>query len=96
MNTKKYLPIGTVLTLKEGTKKIMITGFCCIAEDNKNKIYDYCGCLYPQGVVSSTSNLLFDHEQINIIHYFGYLDDEEKTFKEELTTIVDQIRNGDN
>ena len=34
----KYLPIGSVVLLKGGTKKVMITGFCSIAEENQEKI----------------------------------------------------------
>lgn len=44
MGLKKYLPIGTVVMLKGGKKRIMITGFCCVNEEKNNKIYDYCGC----------------------------------------------------
>ena len=29
---KKYLPIGTVVMIKCGSKRVMITGFCPIAE----------------------------------------------------------------
>ena len=46
MIPEKYLPIGTVVILKEGTKRIMITGFCSIDNGNKEKVYDYSGCMY--------------------------------------------------
>ena len=50
---KKYLPIGTVVLLKGGQKRLMITGFCSIPKEDKTKIYDYTGCLYPEGVLNS-------------------------------------------
>ena len=38
MDTSKYLPIGTVVMLKGGTKRVMITGFCSIEENTKEKV----------------------------------------------------------
>ena len=35
-----FLPIGSVVLLKGATKKVMVTGFCSIPNNNKNKIYD--------------------------------------------------------
>ena len=38
MNTEKFLPIGTVVMLNGGAKRVMITGFCTVADDDKSKI----------------------------------------------------------
>ena len=51
MKYEKYLPMGSVVLLKDAKKRIMITGFCLETEDGK--MYDYTGCLYPEGYVSS-------------------------------------------
>jgi hypothetical protein len=91
MQYEKYLPLGTVVMLHNGTKRVMITGFCAVAEENKNKIYDYSGCLYPEGFISSSKTLLFDHNQIKTIYFLGYSDDEEKQFKMELKNIISNI-----
>lgn len=88
MNTEKFLPIGTVVMLNGGAKRVMITGFCTIASDDNAKMYDYCGCLYPEGVVSSDKNLLFNHNQIAKIYALGYSDDEEKEFKAKLNEVL--------
>ena len=88
MNTEKFLPIGTVVMLNGGAKRVMITGFCTIASDDNSTMYDYCGCLYPEGVVSSDKNLLFDHNQIAKIYALGYSDDEEKEFKAKLNEVL--------
>ena len=88
MNTEKFLPIGTVVMLNGGSKRVMITGFCTIASDDNSTMYDYCGCLYPEGVVSSDKNLLFDHNQIAKIYALGYSDDEEKEFKAKLNEVL--------
>lgn len=85
---EKYLPIGTVVLLKGGKKRAMITGFCSVAQENQDKIYDYSGCVYPEGYLSSNQVCLFDHNQIEKIYYVGFEDDEEIQFKEKLNTIV--------
>ena len=85
---EKYLPIGTVVLLKGGKKRAMITGFCSVAQENQDKIYDYSGCVYPEGYLSSNQVCLFDHDQIEKIFFVGFEDEEEKSFKEKLNTIV--------
>ncbi len=80
---KKFLPIGSVVLLKDGTKKVMVTGFCPIPR-GQTEMYDYVGCLYPEGVIESDKNLVFNHDQINEIVFSGYVDDEEKAFKVKL------------
>ena len=89
-DTSKLLPIGSVVLLNNGTKRVMITGFYSIASNDPNKVYDYCGCMYPEGVLSSEQNLLFDHNQIAKLVYMGYKDDEEKDFKKKLGELVNK------
>ena len=88
---EKYLPIGTVVLLKGGRKRAMITGFCSVAQENQEKIYDYSGCVYPEGYLSSNQVCLFDHDQIDKIFFLGYEDEEEKAFKDKLNKIVSSI-----
>ena len=88
---EKYLPIGTVVLLKGGRKRAMITGFCSVAQENQEKIYDYSGCVYPEGYLSSNQVCLFDHEQIDKIFFLGFEDEEEKNFKDKLNKIVASI-----
>ena len=90
---EKYLPIGTVVLLKGGKKRAMITGFCSVAQENQDKIYDYSGCVYPEGYLSSNQVCLFDHDQIEKIYYLGFEDDEEIQFKDKLNTIVANLEN---
>lgn len=65
----------------------MITGFLSIAEENKNKVYDYAGCLYPEGMLSSNQTCLFDHNQIDKIYFLGYRDEEAINFMKQLKEI---------
>lgn len=89
MKYEKYLPIGTVVLLKGGIKRVMITGFCVMSSQN-NKIYDYTGCLYPEGYVSQNNVMLFDHNQIDKIYYLGLSDNEEKMFKQKLNEVINE------
>ena len=91
---EKFLPIGTVVMLKGGRKRVMITGFCSTDEANKNKMWDYSGCLYPEGMLSSNQICLFDHIQIDDIYHLGLEDDEEeKEFKIKLKKLIEDTNN---
>ncbi len=69
---EKYLPIGTVVTLKEATVKLMITGFCMMnSEAPDDGVYDYCGIPYPIGEISLEGKALFNHDQIQEINHMG-------------------------
>ena len=91
MNLEKFLPIGTVVVLKEAKKRIMITGYCCSSEKNPDVIFDYNGCMYPEGLLSSSQNLLFNHDQILKIYHLGYQDEESKDFRNKLKEFMDNL-----
>lgn len=92
---EKFLPIGSVVLLKGGTKKAMITGFCSVSEDEPEKIYDYTGCVYPEGYLSFDEICLFDHDQIEQVYHMGYVTDEDKEFKKELIDFCNQVESGE-
>ena len=92
---EKYLPIGTVVLLKGGTKKAMITGFCSVAEEDTTKMYDYTGCIYPEGFLDFDQICLFNHDQIENVYHVGYIDEEEKSFKKELIEIANKFESGE-
>lgn len=85
---KDYLPIGSVVLLKNGEKPLMIMGYKVKSIDKKaikddqlietDKEYDYCGVLYPEGVISSYINCMFDHNDIKEVLFKGYDTDEFK------------------
>ena len=90
-NFGRFLPIGTVVLLKGGKKRLMITGFCSYDDATRDKAYDYTGCLYPEGIISSKQMALFNHSQIEKIYYLGLRDDEEKTFKRNLVIELNKL-----
>lgn len=89
---EKYLPIGTIVRLKEATKRIMVIGYCPIAEDGRK--FDYIGCLYPEGMVSPKESLLFNHEQVEAITFKGLVDDEQVKFMIKLKEVM-KNKNGE-
>lgn len=84
---EKYLPIGTVLLLKNGLKKVMIAGFCRKTKTD-DKSFDYFGCMYPEGFLTFDKILLFNHDQIQKIYHMGFVNAEERQFKKDLNDIL--------
>jgi len=77
----KYLPIGSVVTLHGGTKKLMIFGRH--QQDTANdRVFDYVGCPYPEGNIGSRATFLFNHNDIAWVHYFGLRDGEEQAWSQ--------------
>ena len=91
---KGFLPIGSVVLLKGGTKKVMITGFCSIDNDNTEKVYDYTGCLYPEGILNSNELRLFDNSQIDKVFYRGFEDEEQESFQKILNDVMTEYNRG--
>lgn len=75
-----WLPIGTVVLLKDTNKRLMIYGRGQ-KDLNSEKIWDYVGCLYPEGNIGPEYTFLFDHEQIEKIEHLGLRDEEESRFR---------------
>ena len=90
---EKFLPIGSVCRLKGATKNVMITGFCVVKNDGSDQtVYDYLGCMYPQGIFSSEYNFMFNHEEIEEILHEGFVNDEEREFKMGLNSALDEMK----
>jgi len=95
MIKEKYLPLGTVVMLKGGKKRIMIIGFAGLSAETGDKMFDYIGCLYPEGIISSDKNLLFDHDQIETIYHEGYSDEENINYQNKLKDLISKNLNLD-
>ncbi len=85
---KDFLPIGTVIMIKGGTKKVMIIGYCPVTPDNKQ--FDYSGCMWPEGSLSSDKTLMFNHDQIEFVYYKGLSDGEQQAFIMQLNSMLDK------
>lgn len=97
MKPGKYLPIGTIVQLKDAEKKLMITGFLPTnTENGKEDRYDYCGCPYPEGIYTMEEILVFNHDDIYKIFYLGYSDEEGSGFSDNLKQALNQIEEANN
>ena len=70
----KYLPIGSIVTINNTNKNVMIVGYYAIKYQNVVKMYDYVGISYPEGTLLD-GNFAFNHTDITNILYEGYKDD---------------------
>ena len=90
------LPIGSVVLLKNSTKKLMIMGFAQVAAENQEKVYDYVGCVLPEGFLGPDKTFLFDAHQIDQIFAIGYQDQEQMAFKVRIDKALEEIRAKEN
>lgn len=84
---KQYLPIGSVVLLKNGKKKVMIYGRRQRRIVDVDKEYDYLACLYPEGNIDEDYMYLFDEDSIDEVVFRGYSDAEEEAFVQALNEI---------
>ena len=91
---KGFLPIGSVVLLKGGTKRVMITGFCSIDNKDNTKVYDYTGCLYPEGIINSNEMRLFDKDEIDKVYFRGFEDQEQIDFQKILENVMSEYNSG--
>ena len=78
-----YYPIGTVVTLKNGNRPIMIYGRKQI-QQSTNRQWDYVACLYPEGNLGDKYNIFFQHEEIEKVYHIGFQSEMEQRMKKVL------------
>lgn len=83
---KDLLPIGSVVLLKDATKKLVIIGVLQVNAE-QNKMYDYLAVTYPEGYLGSDNNYLFNQGDINDIIFRGYTNPERDIFIEALNIL---------
>lgn len=88
---KDLLPIGSVVLLKGGEKRIMICGRIQ-AKAGENEIYDYSACYYPQGIVDPTSMFFFNRDAIDRVFFLGFQDAEELAFRSEVLDKLGELK----
>ncbi|MCA1321617.1 DUF4176 domain-containing protein [Bacillus tianshenii] len=77
------LPNGTIILLKGETKKLMIYGRKQRLEGS-DLVYDYLGCLYPEGYIDPAHSYVFNHDDIETVVFQGFMDEEEARFSTEV------------
>jgi len=88
---QEILPIGSIVLLKEGKKKLMIYGRKQRMKTS-GQIFDYLGCPYPEGYINPTYSFVFNHEQVVEVIFRGYENEEETRFVDQvLSKVVEGI-----
>jgi len=85
---RDLLPIGSVVLLKEGKKRLMIYGINQKTENGD--VYDYLGCLYPEGNISPEYTYLFNKDAIEAVFFLGFVDPEFSACRNKLQEIMDE------
>ena len=85
MKVNELLPIGSIVLLKDGEKRLMIDGVVQTDAGGSGETYDYLGILYPEGHIGDQFQYLFNHDDIEKIFFRGYEDEERKEFLEKLS-----------
>ncbi|MBL0386030.1 DUF4176 domain-containing protein [Tumebacillus sp. ITR2] len=71
-----YLPLGTIVRLHKGTKRLMIYGRCLQKEETHEE-FDYVGVPYPEGYLNPEKTFVFNHSAIEEVIHLGFVDEEE-------------------
>lgn len=79
---EKFLPIGTVVLLKNAKKELMITSYCIFPKgemyfdgkkkDDLGEMFEYGACVYPEGIVNNEIIYGFNHDDIEKVCHMGY------------------------
>ena len=90
MKIRDLLPIGSIVLLDGGEKRLMISGIMQSSADGTGKEYDYVGVLYPEGHIGEPFQYLFYHEDIKEVVFRGFEDSEREEFIEKLVNAYEQ------
>lgn len=83
---RDLLPIGSVVLLKGGEKRIMICGRIQ-TKAGEDIIYDYSACYFPEGIVDAKHMFFFNNDAIERIFFIGFQDPEELSYQEMLNNL---------
>lgn len=82
---KKYLPLASVVSVKNNGFFFMIIGYTQKISDNT---YDYIVVKYPVGFVDINTLAFFNHDNIDKIIYLG-------SYNKEMKKILKQIKDSE-
>ena len=78
---KNVLPIGSVVKISGGEKRLMIVGYFPKVKTD-GKVYDFIGCLYPEGFINAESFYMFNMSDIEKVDFVGFVDTEGQVYIE--------------
>jgi len=84
MSIQELLPIGSVVLLKGGQKRLMIYGVKQ-KDISTGTEYDYIAVLYPEGNIGDEGHYFFNAGDIERVYFTGMNDGERQKFIAALT-----------
>lgn len=79
---KRFLPIGSVVRLKEVDKKLMVFGRC--QQNELGERFDYVAVPYPEGLINLNTCYTFNNDKIAEVVWKGLENEEEEKLQEAL------------
>lgn len=90
MSEVRYLPLGSVVLLKNGAHKVIIVGRGLNVEnEGETFFFDYAGAMYPEGLIGDEM-AYFNHNAVARVFFEGYRDDENEIMNERMNAYVEQ------
>ncbi len=86
---KDLLPIGSVVRLREGRKKVMVFGIKQ-TDTATGREHDYIGVVYPEGNMGEQLQFFFEHDGIEEVVFRGFEDQERENFINRLSAFYDE------
>jgi hypothetical protein len=97
LNKINFLPLGSVVLVRGGVRKIMIVARAVVLDyEGEQTYFDYGACAYPEGLMGDAV-LYFNHEDLNRVVFSGFSDDDDELMTENINEalVSSSIQKGD-
>ena len=89
----KYLPLGSIVLLKDGLQKLLIISRAInVRNGDQEYFFDYGGVGYPEGLIGDEM-AYFNHDKINKVIFEGYSDVEDENIIDSFNTYLKENPN---
>lgn len=86
-----YLPLGSVVYLNEGTKKVLIIARgLLVNNDNEVVFFDYGGVPYPEGL-QGDQMAYFQHDSVKKVLFNGFKDPDDEMTVEKINEYLEKF-----
>lgn len=90
MEKIEYLPLGSIVYLKEGTKKLIVIARGLLVKNGDEFVYfDYGGVPYPEGL-QGDKMAYFQHDAITKVIFKGFSDYDDEVTVEKINNFVEK------
>lgn len=93
MDKIDYLPLGSVVYLRKGYKKVLIIARGVIVNyEDDQMIFDYGAVQYPEGLMGDEI-AYFQHESIDKVVFKGFSDDDDEMTIKRINAFMEENQN---